>query len=322
MQIIKSSKEENEVLQRLDKRISKACCLTDCEKEFINSMVLRKKPKKILEVGVAAGGSSGLILNSILEMKNDAQLYSVDFLTPYCNDSTKLTGYATLDYATEEMKKNWHLLTGKFASEFMDEIGGDIDFAFIDTVHWNPGEIIDFLMVLPYLKKGATVLFHDINLHSVTSSIEMVTNCLLMSAVRGEKLLPSRSLRTFINIGGVILDENINDYLWEVFNCLNMPWSYLPSPEQNYIITNALCKHYDEYLCNIYRKKYNYYKENDIFSNYSESSKRYSEKSYVISADDLKLYQSGKGKRLLPIRPVDTVNKIKRVADIYKIINR
>ena len=95
----------------------------------------------MIEIGVAAGGSTGIILNALKENNNNAELYSIDFSTEFCNDSSKLSGYATIDYATDELKKNWHLYTGNFVSEFLDEIGGDIDFAFIDTVHWNPGEI-------------------------------------------------------------------------------------------------------------------------------------------------------------------------------------
>ena len=32
----------------------------------------------------------------------------------------------------------------------------------IDSAHFEPGEIMDFLIVLPFLKKGAIVRFHDI----------------------------------------------------------------------------------------------------------------------------------------------------------------
>ena len=33
---------------------------------------------------------------------------------------------------------------------------------FIDSGHYEPGEILDFLMVLPFLKEEAIVIFHDI----------------------------------------------------------------------------------------------------------------------------------------------------------------
>ena len=316
MQIIKSSSAENSILYKTNKKILDACFLTDCEKEFINSMVLRLKPKKVLEIGVAAGGSSGIILNAIKENGNNAQLYSVDFSTEYCQDSSKLSGFATIDNASEDLKKNWHLYTGNFVSEFLDQIGDGIDFAFIDTLHWNPGEIIDFLMILPFLKKNATILFHDINLHMNTNSIEMVTNCLLMSAIKGEKILPSRTLREFINIGGVTLDKDIKNNLWDIFNCLNMPWSYLPSIQQSKIIENALNKYYDKYLCAIYNQLYDYYRKSNLLNNYSPADKRYAQKCYIIAAEDIKKYKK---------HPQDSIvrgiKNIKRFGKFIKIIN-
>ena len=58
--------------------------------------------------------------------------------------------------------KNWSLFKGDLATEFLEKIGNDIDMVFIDTVHYQPGEILDFLMVLPFLKEEAIVIFHDI----------------------------------------------------------------------------------------------------------------------------------------------------------------
>jgi predicted O-methyltransferase YrrM len=58
--------------------------------------------------------------------------------------------------------KNWSLFKGDLATAFLEKIGNDIDMVFIDTVHYQPGEILDFLMVLPFLKEEAIVIFHDI----------------------------------------------------------------------------------------------------------------------------------------------------------------
>jgi hypothetical protein len=65
-----------------------------------------------------------------------------------------------------ELKQRWKLYTGGLSIKFMDEIGGDIDFCLIDTLHTIPGGILDFLMVFPYLKNDAIIIFHDINLHT------------------------------------------------------------------------------------------------------------------------------------------------------------
>jgi hypothetical protein len=55
----------------------------------------------------------------------------------------------------------WTLFKGGVTSEFIEKIGGNIELAFIDTVHVTPGEKLDWLQVLPFLKEEAIVVFHD-----------------------------------------------------------------------------------------------------------------------------------------------------------------
>ena len=55
----------------------------------------------------------------------------------------------------------WTLYTGGITPEFIENIGSCIDFAFIDTKHVTPGEMLDWLMVLPFLKNESIVVFHD-----------------------------------------------------------------------------------------------------------------------------------------------------------------
>ena len=49
---------------------------------FLNGVIRQVKPKRILEVGVAGGGSSAIILNAIKDMK-DSFLYSIDYSEQY-----------------------------------------------------------------------------------------------------------------------------------------------------------------------------------------------------------------------------------------------
>ena len=49
----------------------------DNQKEFLNGIIRKLKPKKILEVGVDRGGSSIIILNAIDDFE-DAHLYSIE----------------------------------------------------------------------------------------------------------------------------------------------------------------------------------------------------------------------------------------------------
>ena len=49
--------------------------------------------------------------------------------------------------------RNWKLFKGNIATEYIEKIDNNIDFAMIDTAHFEPGEILDFLIILPFLKK-------------------------------------------------------------------------------------------------------------------------------------------------------------------------
>ena len=50
------------------------------QKEFLNGVARKFKPKKVLEIGVAEGGSSIIILNAIKDIE-DSHLYSIDLST-------------------------------------------------------------------------------------------------------------------------------------------------------------------------------------------------------------------------------------------------
>jgi predicted O-methyltransferase YrrM len=126
----------------------------DNQREFLNGIVRKFRPHKIVEIGVNRGGSSIIILNAIDDI-NQAKLYSIDL------NSQKEVGECVNKYFPKFMK-NWILFKGDLATAFLEKIGNDIDMVFIDTVHYQPGEILDFLMVLPFLKEEAIVIFHDI----------------------------------------------------------------------------------------------------------------------------------------------------------------
>ncbi len=62
------------------------------ERYFLNGIIRAKKPRKILEAGVAEGGGSAIILNAISDI-DGAELYSVDYLKQSFNNPDKLSGF-------------------------------------------------------------------------------------------------------------------------------------------------------------------------------------------------------------------------------------
>ena len=60
------------------------------EMKFFHGILRKVKPKKIVEIGVSAGGSSALILNAIKDIEG-AKLYSIDKSVTWYRDKTRNT---------------------------------------------------------------------------------------------------------------------------------------------------------------------------------------------------------------------------------------
>lgn len=264
IKIVTSTQDELSILNRLGEEYKQFSEMNENDRAFLNSLLLKKQPKKILEVGVSKGGSSLVILNAIKD-KSDAHLYSCDYLENcYCIPDKKVGFYVD---NFPELKKKWTLYSGGLTLNFLDEIGADIDFCLIDTVHSNPGEILDFLMVLPYLSKQATVVFHDTNLHLLANDTVSITNALLMSAIVGQKLIPANKLYTYCgfsdyinNIGAIEINEDTYKNIYNIFNLLALPWAYMPSDMDILQFLNFIKKFYDEYYVKYFEEIIKFHK--------------------------------------------------------------
>lgn len=150
---------DTDVLDKIKERLRQSHSLmTETESYFLNGIIRYYKPKKVLEIGVASGTSSAVILNAIKDIEG-AKLYSVDLSQRHYTMKNKQTGFAVEEFFPELSNLNkWELKTGKLVHEFIDEIGDGIDLCLIDTIHERPGEILDYLMVLPYLSPNCVVV--------------------------------------------------------------------------------------------------------------------------------------------------------------------
>ena len=199
-------KYDRENLFKIEEKLLKYNCSLMSQKErlFLNGLIRKFKPKKFLELGVFYGGSSIIILNALYNNKN-SQLYSIDLL------QRKSLGFCVYNYFPNLMS-NWKLYSGNIATKFIEEIGNNIDMAFIDTAHFEPGEILDFLMILPFLKKGALVGFHDIDIQINGAGWPNSRNewapYLIFNLIRGQKILPSGKNILTQGIGFIKLENN------------------------------------------------------------------------------------------------------------------
>ena len=83
------------------------------QREFLNGVIRKFKPSKLLEVGVYRGGSSIIILNAINDIK-DSKLYSIDI------NEKRYIGECVNKYFPD-LKKNWKLYNGNIACEYLEK---------------------------------------------------------------------------------------------------------------------------------------------------------------------------------------------------------
>ncbi|MBQ8651144.1 MAG: class I SAM-dependent methyltransferase [Alphaproteobacteria bacterium] len=252
-----------EIFDQVADKIKGNVELSVLEQRFLNGLIRKYKPKKILEIGVAKGGSAAIILNAI---KDDpkAHLYSIDKTKECYSRSKKATGFVVSE-KTPELKNKWTLYTGGITCDFIEKIGKDIDFVFIDTVHVAPGEMLDFLMVLPFLKKGAIVAFHDIGLHLTNWPKKQPirpklyhSNNQIFAYAKGKKIIPTEEKdRVFYNIGAIELDKDQETRYWDYFFPLSFHWDYMPEEKDLNKIRSFLAKYYDEEYIKIFDEALN-----------------------------------------------------------------
>lgn len=82
-----------EPIEILDKLSNRGEEMSAWQLASICGLIKEYRPQKIVEVGVAAGGTTAVILNCISMLCINTELYSVDISEKYYRDKRKKTGY-------------------------------------------------------------------------------------------------------------------------------------------------------------------------------------------------------------------------------------
>ena len=200
------------------------------EAYFINGLIRKLKPKNCLEIGVANGGSSILILNAIKDIPNSS-LISLDKNTQVYNNQFKKTGYRVNQYFPD-LTKNWKLFTGQQPHKFLIELNMKFDFVFLDTAHFAPGEILNFIELLPFLNDNATLVLHDILWHFSINKNIYPSNVYLYPVIYGDKVLLKNKDGSIGNIGAIFLSNNQEKHYLDYFFLLFAFWEYMPKDNE------------------------------------------------------------------------------------------
>lgn len=212
---------------------------------FLCGLIRRYKPEKIVEIGVAAGGTTVVVLNCLSMLGLDVRMYSIDLSGEYYRDKSKKTGYL-IEECKSGLKKNWEhtLYTGKVAVEYLETIGKGIDLLILDTVHRLPGEILDFLACYPFLKKGSVVVLHDIAVNHYGSNAQAFATKLLFDTVSAEKYMGICDDNVFPNIGAFVINDDTEQSIDDIFSALTITWNYLPENQELFLYRTFYEKYY------------------------------------------------------------------------------
>lgn len=228
--------------------------LEDDSLGFICGMIRKYKPKKIVEVGVSAGGTTCVILDCLEKLNIDAKVYSVDLAYTYHYDETKACGFQVED-AKPYLNSihNHKLLLGKTIGERIDEIMNDgekIDLLILDTIHYLPGELLDFIVCMPFMSERSCVICDDLLFAHGGENTQAIATKVLYDTIVADKCFLQNS--TYENLMGFQLNEHSWMYKNDYFSALITPWSFYPSEEMLTVYRNIIAQYYTDEAMQIF----------------------------------------------------------------------
>lgn len=232
--------------------------MSEFDSAYLCGIISELRPRKILEIGVAAGATTAIIMQCLNDLSiDDCEFISVDINEKYYRDGEggRDTGFLGIEMKAQIPGINHRFVLGKVIAGCIDEIGAGIDLVIMDTVHYTPGEILDFPVILPYLSAKAIVVIHDIA-YQFYSNKEGFSNIALMNSVTGIKNIPMGGDETTItrlpNIGSIKVTEDTMKNIDSVFLMMLLPWTVSPNESELNMYRDCYVRHYSKELVDIF----------------------------------------------------------------------
>lgn len=234
------------------------CEMTEQNHAFISGLLKKKKPKKIVEIGIAEGGTTAVIMTALSMLGLESEVFSVDLNENFYKDKNLETGYSYYDMREyiKPGKSKHQFFLGKTIGGVIDRIGKEVDFVIIDTTHVLPGEVLDFITILPYLTDDAIVVLHDVDVHygrllrNESGAKEDVATRILLSVVAAKRMIDTEN--KLCNIAAFEINADTYRYIEGCFLALGLIWGYRLSIENLIEYRNAISKKYDKYYVELF----------------------------------------------------------------------
>lgn len=227
---------------------------------FIAGLVKKYRPNKIVEIGIAAGGTTCFLHECLKRNSYTANIYSVDKFATYYRIPTKKTGYLVNEMAVcdgyEYITDFQSILIGKSIPSYLERIGDNIDFLIMDTTHALPGELLDFFVCLPYLKEGAVIVLHDTICNMVNNNGSFATK-LLFDVVKAKKIVnfneDEEKYTGFPNIMAFEVTEDTKKNAIDILSSLTCDWKYYLEDDEIEEYSRIICNKYGSRQDDLFR---------------------------------------------------------------------
>lgn len=220
---------------------------------FIAGLIKKYRPQKLVEIGIAAGGTTCFLHECIRRYKCESVVFSVDKFENYYRMPDKKTGYLidemSMSIGYEDIINVQNTLIGNAIPYVVDRIGCGIDFLLLDTTHSMPGELLDFLVCLSYLKSGAIVVLHDTISNIVNNNGSFATK-LLFDVVKAKKILNfnenEEKFTRLPNIMAFEVTEETCSNARDILSALTVDWQYRLDDSEVKQYSHIIKKSFDE----------------------------------------------------------------------------
>jgi predicted O-methyltransferase YrrM len=186
---------------------------------FLDKIVQETKPEEIIEVGVASGCSSAVLLRAMAALGESRVLHSYD-LVDYCYFAPERHVGAAVDDLAPQFREQWLLHAGCTAIDAGAGLNGhNIKLAFIDADHRHPWATLDLWALIPALAPDSWIALHDVTL-ARNSEWKVFGPEILFESWPGEKI----KLSELSNIGAIKLPGDHNKARLWLMESLKNSW--------------------------------------------------------------------------------------------------
>lgn len=198
--------------------------------EFLAEMVAAQAPRTVVELGVASGASSAVLLQALdaLPDAGSRQLISCDVrATCYFNDAYP-TGQACADMYPSPTAQ-WRREFAMDARRLREAVApGSVDLTFIDANHAHPWPLLDLLQATAFARPESWIVLHDIDLPVQHPQFQIYGPRWLFAAWPFNKV---KGVGKWASIGAVQLPPDTSMLVPTALSLIGRPWEGAPSPQ-------------------------------------------------------------------------------------------